>query len=113
MLPVEPGDITDAGLAGGRFSNGDETTPNDSWAVLSGTSAASPQIAGVCALLKQVQPGLSPTLIKAILRASARDVTRGQSNDSRGFGQPAGEGHDGATALDSSLRRWPLSWPGR
>jgi len=93
MLPVEPNDSIDSGLAGGNFPNKDETAPDDGWAVISGTSAASPQIAGVCALLKQVQPGLSPALVKAILRASARDVTAGQSNN----GQPAGEGHDGAT----------------
>ena len=43
------------------------------------TSAASPQVAGVCALLKQVQPGLSPDLVKAILKSSARDVRQGQS----------------------------------
>jgi hypothetical protein len=93
MLPVEPGDQIDVGLAGTPYPDKDETAPDDGWAVISGTSAASPQIAGVCALLKQVQPGLSPTLTKAILRASARDVRVGQSNN----GQTAGEGHDGAT----------------
>ena len=93
MLPVEPGDEIDQGLASGSFPNRDETAPDDGWAVISGTSAASPQIAGVCALLKQVQPGLSPDLVKAILRASARDVHLGESFQ----GQPAGEGHDGAT----------------
>lgn len=94
MLPVEPNDQIDLGLAsGGTFPNGDETKPDDGWAVISGTSAASPQVAGVCALLKQVQPGLSPAVVKAILRASARDVNLGQS----AHGQPAGEGHDGAT----------------
>jgi len=57
------------------------------------TSAASPQLAGICALLKQVQPGLSPKLAKSVLKASARDVTTGTSNN----GQPAAPGHDGAT----------------
>jgi len=93
LLPVEPGDTIDTGLAGSRYPKKDETAPDDGWAVISGTSAASPQVAGVCALLKQVQPGLSPDLIKAILRASARDVKKGQSR----MGQPAGEGFDGAT----------------
>jgi hypothetical protein len=93
MLPVEPGCAIDTGLAGGSHPNGDETAAADGWSVISGTSAASPQVAGVCALLKQVQPGLSPALVKAILRASARDVKSGQS----AHGQPAGEGHDGAT----------------
>jgi subtilisin family serine protease len=93
MLPVEPADQIDQGLAGGTFPNGDETSVDDGWAVISGTSAASPQLAGVCALLKQAQPGLSPDLMKAILKASAREVDQGQS----AHGQPAGEGHDGAT----------------
>jgi subtilisin family serine protease len=93
MLPVPPKSQIDIGLGGGTFPNGDETAKNDGWAVISGTSASSPQIAGVCALLKQAQPGLSPDLIRSILRASARDVSKGQS----AHGQPAGPGHDGAT----------------
>ena len=97
MLPVPPGSAIDQGLAGTPFPNKDETANNDGWAVISGTSASSPQIAGVCALLKQAQPHLSPDLIKAILRASARDVTTGQSNQVCGTATPAGEGHDGAT----------------
>lgn len=93
-LPVEPGDAIDTDLASsGTFPNGDETRADDGWAVISGTSAAAPQVAGVCALLKQVQPGLSPDLVKAVLRASARDVTDGKSH----MGEPAGEGLDGAT----------------
>jgi serine protease AprX len=93
MLPVPPGSFIDFFVSGGTHPNGDETAPNDGWAAISGTSAASPQIAGVCALLKQMQPGLSPKLAKSILRASARDVTVGASY----HGQPAGPGHDGAT----------------
>ena len=93
MLPVEPNDYIDTALAGPSYPNKDETAPDDGWAVISGTSASSPQIAGVCALLKQVQPGLPPNLIKAILRASARDVKTGNS----AMGQPAGNGFDGAT----------------
>lgn len=53
MLPVEPGDQIDTGLAaGGTFPDSDETASGDGWAVISGTSAAAPQIAGVCALIK-------------------------------------------------------------
>jgi serine protease AprX len=93
MLPVEPGDLIDLFCSGGAFLAQDETGANDGWAAMSGTSAASAQVAGVCALLKQVQPGLSPSLVKAILRASARDVKTGHSAN----GQPAGDGYDGAT----------------
>lgn len=94
MLPVEPGDSIDTDLAaGGAFPAGDETAPDDGWAVISGTSAASPQVAGVCALIKQVQPGLPPDLVKAVLKASARDVKQGSS----AMGEAAGRGVDGAT----------------
>jgi serine protease AprX len=92
-LPLQPGCMIDAGLSGRAFPNRDETAPDDGWAVISGTSAASPQAAGVCALLKQAQPGLSPALIKNVLKASARDVQAGMSST----GQPAGPGYDGAT----------------
>ena len=92
-LPVQPSCFIDVALSGPGFPNSDETAPDDGWAVISGTSAASPQAAGVCALLKQAQPGLSPRLVKNILRASAREVTVGMSNN----GQPAGPGHDAAT----------------
>jgi serine protease AprX len=93
MLPVEPENKIDKRLGGAGYPEKDETAVNDGWAVISGTSAASPQIAGVCALLKQVQPGLSPDLVKSILKASARDVKKGTS----ATGEVAGEGLDGAT----------------
>lgn len=92
MLPVPPGSAIDAGLPG-AFPEGDETAPTDGWAVISGTSAASPQLAGVCALVLAVQPDLSPAAVKELLVASARDVTTGQS----AMGQPAGPGPDPAT----------------
>ena len=94
MLPVAAGAAVDEELAGGgKYPDGDDTAASDGWAAISGTSAAAPQVAGVCALLKQVQPDLPPDLVKAVLRASARDVTDGRS----AMGQPAGGGHDGAT----------------
>lgn len=93
MLPVPPGSALDAGLAGPSFPSADETGPADGWAVLSGTSAASPQIAGVCALLLQAQPGLSPAAMKELLIASARDVITGRS----AMEEPAGPGPDAAT----------------
>jgi len=96
MLPLQPGCTIDASLAGGTFPNLDQTAPDDGWAVISGTSAASPQVAGVCALLKQVQPGLAPSLIQSILKASARAVTAGQSNVVCGTAVPARPTPDGA-----------------
>ncbi|MFW9897072.1 MAG: S8 family serine peptidase [Candidatus Thorarchaeota archaeon] len=92
-LPLQPKCNIDQSLSGGAFPNRDETDPDDGWAVISGTSAAAPQIAGVCALLKQTQPSLAPKLIKKILYASARDVTAGKS----AMGDKAGIGFDSAT----------------
>jgi subtilisin family serine protease len=93
MLPVQPECYIDQALAGSSYPNKDETAPDDGWAVISGTSAAAPQVAGACALLKQIQPSLSPELIKNVLSASARDVKLGQSC----MGNKAGKGFDSAT----------------
>ncbi len=92
MLPVPPGSSTDIKCA--EFEDG--TEPNDGWAAFSGTSAAAPQVAGVCALLKQLDPGLSPVRAKRILEKSAIDVVKGFSNYY--FSRPtAGPGRDLAT----------------
>ncbi len=92
MLPVPPGSQVDQG----RSASGDGTLPSDGWGVFSGTSAAAPQIAGICALLKQVDPSLSPAKVKQILQQTALDVTEGSSNPSTG-GASARAGPDLAT----------------
>ncbi len=99
MLPLEPGDQIDADLAGGVHPNGDETAANDGWAAISGTSAAAPQVAGVCALIKQACPSLSPVDVKDILQKTARDVTSGTCNPRPGMGTAATVGHDIATGF--------------
>jgi subtilisin family serine protease len=97
MLPVEPNDEIDRDLsAGGAYPNGDETTRNDGWAAFSGTSAAAPLLAGICALIKQACPNLSPLQIREILKRTARDVTLGRCSMRTG-GNPAKAGHDLAT----------------
>ncbi len=65
------------------------------WGAFSGTSAASPMVAGVCALLKQADESLSPNDIKNILKFTARDITVGQN----AHGRPAAPGPDGATGF--------------
>ena len=111
MLPVEPGDDIDAtpwnaappaaGLQGGTFPNGDETTNSDGWGAFSGTSAAAPQLAGVAALIKQACPALSPAAVRDIMIQTARDVTTGNCNQVPGTGlttgHPAKPGPDLAT----------------
>lgn len=85
MLPVEPNDEIDQNLANGSaHPNGDETTKKDGWAAISGTSAAAPQIAGVCALLKQKRKTLTPVQVRDILKTTARDVTTGTCHPATG-----------------------------
>jgi subtilisin family serine protease len=97
MLPLPQGCAIDVDLAsGGAHPNGDETTGNDGWSAISGTSAAAPQLAGVSALIKQACPRLRPAEVRDILKSTARDVTTGNCHPSTG-GNPATAGPDLAT----------------
>jgi subtilisin family serine protease len=95
-LPIPKGCEIDV-----EMSASDGTKPKDGWGVFSGTSAAAPQIAGLCALLLQKNSGLTPQEIKAVLRRSARDVTKGRasaaSDPKQQGGVKASAGNDGAT----------------
>jgi subtilisin family serine protease len=104
MLPVEPNRKSDVESSGGAHPSGDETAADDGWAAFSGTSAAAPQLAGVCALMKQASAQLSPSEAKEILKQTARDVTSGRCNEvippdePEGVaGHPASPGPDVAT----------------
>lgn len=93
MLPLQPGDEIDRGGGGGSHPTGDETAPDDGWAAISGTSAAAPQLAGVCALIRQACPRLTPAEVRDVLMRTVRDVTAG----SNAHGNAAGPGYDLAT----------------
>ncbi|MEE1619873.1 S8 family serine peptidase [Zafaria sp. J156] len=95
MLPLPAGCAIDVGNGGGSFPNGDETATNDGWAAFSGTSAAAPQIAGVCALIRQACKRLSPAAIRDVLQTTAVDVTTGTNHPN--FGHAAVVGPDLAT----------------
>jgi len=95
MLPIPPGSEIDTDLGAAGWPSKDETAPGDGWAAFSGTSAAAPQVAGTCALLKQARPGLTPAAVRDLLAAGARDVTEG-TNHPR-MGQQAALGYDLAT----------------
>lgn len=98
MLPVQPGSVMDItrGLLNIGHPHGDETSPHDGWAVFSGTSAAAPQLAGVCALIKQIYPQISPQETRDLLRKTARDILAGRSSFGTG-GNKATAGVDLAT----------------
>ena len=99
MLPIPSGCAIDREVSQPSDGNGDETAIDDGWGVFSGTSAAAPQLAGVCALLLQKNSNLKPADIKAVLRSTARSVTVGHANpvsSDNGVGMPANSGDNGA-----------------
>ncbi|MFC1664840.1 S8 family serine peptidase [Pseudomonadota bacterium] len=97
MLPIQEQSEIDVGN-----SAHDGTSSGDGWGVFSGTSAAAPQLAGVCALLLERNPGLTPVEVKELLRLTSIDVTTGNANPAsnhNGGGLPAGIGPDSATGM--------------
>ena len=108
MLPIQSGCVIDTNNA-----QHDGTGPTDGWGVFSGTSAAAPQLAGICALLLQKNPGLTPTQVKQALRLTALDVINGNanpaSNENNG-GMPAAPGPDSATGsgLVDAFSAWNM-----
>ena len=93
MLPVSSGSTHDE-----TFAIFDGTSKVDGWARFSGTSAAAPQVAAVCALMLQKSPRLTPPQVKRRLRESAIDVKLGQASDiAQAAGLAAGAGRDRAT----------------
>jgi hypothetical protein len=78
----------------------DGTSASDGWGVFSGTSAAAPQLAAVCALLLEKNASLTPSDVKAVLKRTCRDVVQGSANPASNEDRPglkAGPGEDGAT----------------
>ncbi|UCG69032.1 MAG: S8 family serine peptidase [Thermoplasmata archaeon] len=65
------------------------------WGAFSGTSAAAPMVAGVCALIKEADPTVRPNDIKNILKFTARDITKGKNY----HGKVAKPGPDEATGF--------------
>ena len=98
MLPIPPGCEIDEAESQPDLPNdpdSDGTSPNDGWALFSGTSAAAPQVAGVVALLLGAKPGLTPAQVTEALTKTAIDVTAGRCHPR--FNSLAGVGPDAAT----------------
>jgi len=75
--------------------NGATLNKQGGWGAFSGTSACSPMVAGVCALLKEADPTLTLEQIRSILQYTARDIVVGTN----AMGKAAGPGPDGATGF--------------
>lgn len=95
MLPVQSG----ASLDGIAPSTGSNT---DGWGLFSGTSAACPQIAGICALILEKDASLTPAQVKDSLIKSARDVKKGTTQ----MGRTATSGPDLATGAGLADAKW-------
>lgn len=95
MLPVQENASLDSILP----STGSNS---DGWGLFSGTSAASPQIAGICALMLEKDPTLAPAAVKDKLKKSARDVTKGTT----AHGETATGGVDLATGAGLADAKW-------
>jgi serine protease AprX len=111
VVPTQPNSHYDDLFSDGSFPNGDETAADDGWMVASGTSSATPMVAGAVALRLQRYPGRTPAQIKSDLQNTARDVTAGQSS----MGDSAGPGWDAATGYglvdaNAAYWRWVLTF---
>lgn len=94
-MPTQPESELDKSFSGTENIgvDTDGTASDDGWLVASGTSSATPQVAGVAALLKQTRPHLDQVQVRDILQRTATDVISGCS----AMGDCAGPGWDKAT----------------
>ncbi|MDO8672266.1 MAG: S8 family serine peptidase [Dehalococcoidia bacterium] len=63
------------------------TYPGGSYVLMSGTSMATPHVAGVLALLKQANPSLTPIQALSLITSTALPLGTGRPNNSYGWGR--------------------------
>ena len=99
MLPVPNGSAREG-------DNLPDRAANSGWGIFSGTSAAAPQLAGVAALMLQVNPALQHDQIKQILADTSKDVTAGRSamGDRAQIGRDLATGSGFVDAFSACLR---------
>ena len=85
VLPVPPNSFYEQ-----KFPMPAGAPTGSGWALFSGTSAATAQVAGVCALVLQHRPGLRPRQVKNLLCNTARDVTDGNASEFSNLPNPKG-----------------------
>lgn len=95
--------------AGGGFLGLISTFPGDQYGPLPGTSMAAPLVAGVAALIRAVNPGLSAAEVRAILSETATDLGDPGRDDQFGYGLVNAEAAvaraiRGSSGADSVLR---------
>ncbi|MEM7120577.1 MAG: S8 family serine peptidase [Pseudomonadota bacterium] len=93
IMPTQPDNLMDRTLSGTPHPSFDETDDDDGWVGASGTSSATPQVAGIVAMMLQKARQIGRTLdtsdVRAILESSAVPITQGRN--AMGFpavGQP-------------------------
>jgi subtilisin family serine protease len=95
VLPVPPGSEYER-----EFPLSPALPAGSGWALFSGTSAATAQVAGVCALILQQRPDLEPRHLRNLLRNTAREVAEGKASrfsnlpDREGLAATAGSRDD-------------------
>ena len=97
MMPTQPSNTMDKKLSAKPYPEGDGTNPGDGWVGASGTSSATPQVAGVVALMLQKARAKGRTLstadVRFILQQSAVEIKLGRN----AMGRPAGGKPNAAT----------------